>query len=92
MKVDTDIWAFNGWMIRNKKTGKFVSGTDYRYHPPHQITDSSRRVLLYGNKSQAENDFRYRQCGVNYEIVGVEVYLSAPYDIKTENNRNLEVT
>ena len=89
MKGNTNTCVLEGYVIMNKRTGKFVSGTDYRYHPPHQITDSFHGVLLYGDKSQAENDFRYRQCGVNYEIVDVKLYL---YDIKTENNRSSEVT
>lgn len=35
------------YIIRNKRTGKIVSGTDYRYFPRHQIyADEFRPPLL----------------------------------------------
>ena len=54
--------------IRNIKTGKFLTGTDYRYHPPHQRT-SNRKMLTYEDKWSAALDFNARGCGKDYRIV-----------------------
>ena len=48
--------------IQNIKTGKFVSGTDYRYFPRHQFT-SFNKMLTYDNLSAAKADFNSRMCG-----------------------------
>ena len=34
------------YAIRNIKTGKYVSGTNYRYRPPHQISANEWRPPL----------------------------------------------
>lgn len=58
--------------IRNRKTRKFVYGTDYRYHPAHQFT-SEDRAIIYESWDHAEVEFRARECGKSYEIVPVRI-------------------
>lgn len=58
------------YAIRNRKTKKWVYGTDYRYHPVHQRT-SFFRALTYEHYEDAFNDMKYRRCGDQYEIVPV---------------------
>ncbi len=68
--------------IQNIKTGKFVSGTDYRYFPRHQFT-SFNKMLTYDNLSAAKADFNSRMCGKDYRIVclkTVEVKRVIDYD------------
>lgn len=67
---------FVTYVIRNKRTGKFVYGTDKRYRPYRQRT-SYNRMLTYENLEAAENDFRWRSCGKDYQIA----------ELNTEVNR-----
>lgn len=60
------------WAIRNKRTRKWLYGTDYRYRPFHQRT-SRDRVLVFGNNLEANIEFKHRQCGKDYEIVLVRI-------------------
>ncbi len=76
MKINRDDFLMSVYVIKNKKTGKLVTGTDYRYHPPHQITDGGE-ILVYMDKPQAENDFRLRQCGKNYKVVEMGLLLDS---------------
>lgn len=63
------------YVIRNKKTQKFVYGTDYRYSPPHQRT-SSDSALTFGNLFSAEFEFRQRRMSHSrYEICKAEIKL-----------------
>lgn len=48
------------YAIQNQRTKKFVTGTDYRYHPPHQITSETTGLMfeddeavMYAFKKQA---------------------------------------
>ena len=55
--------------IQNIKTGKFLYGTDYRYHLPHQRT-SKMKMLTYSSTAEAAHDFWVkRRCGKDYRIV-----------------------
>lgn len=54
--------------IQNRKTGKFVYGTNYCYYPRHQRTDFER-MLTYDEYRFAECDFLSRECGKDYRIV-----------------------
>lgn len=54
--------------IRNIKTGKFVSGTNYCYYPRHQIT-SRNKMLTYDTLASAKADYISRGCGKDYRIV-----------------------
>ncbi len=58
------------YAIRNKRTGKWVCGTDYRYSPRRQRTSHSQ-ALTYEDRELAELDFRYRKCSKEYQIVKV---------------------
>ena len=39
------------YAFRNKRTGKLISGTDYRYDPPHQISSNEWRPPLLISKA-----------------------------------------
>ena len=60
------------YAIRNRKTKKWVYGTDYRYSPRRQRT-SLNRALTYEDFDHAKFDFKHRQCGKDYEIVSVVI-------------------
>lgn len=57
--------------IQNRRTGKFVYGTDYCYYPRHQRTDFER-MLTYDEYRFAESDFLSRGCSKDYRIVELE--------------------
>lgn len=70
------------WAIRNIKTGKWVYGTDYRYHPFRQRT-SRNKMLTYETEEDARFDFKHRCCGKSYRIVclkTIEVKREIPLD------------
>lgn len=67
------------YAIQNQRTKKFVTGTDYRYHPPHQRT-SEIVGLMFENEEIAMNAFKHRHCGKDYQIVEIE-----PITIKKYN-------
>ena len=58
--------------IRNKRTKKWMYGTDYRYWPRHQRT-SYEQALLFETYDEAEKETVYRECGKDYEIVPVKL-------------------
>lgn len=60
------------WAIINKRTGKFVYGTDFRYSPRRQRT-SLYKAILYDFRFDAEVDFERRRCGKDYKIVPVQI-------------------
>ena len=60
------------YAIRNKKTKKWVYGTDFRYPIGRQRT-SFDRALTYKDFDDAKLDFMCRRCGKNYEIVPVVI-------------------
>lgn len=60
------------YAIRNKRTGKWVYGTDHRYHPWHQRT-SDDKALLFEDYKLACLEFEARRCGKAYEIVPVRL-------------------
>ena len=60
------------YAIRNRKTKKFVTGTDYRYNPPHQIT-SKDCAYIYEDEDYAIHGKNFRCCGKDYEIVPVRI-------------------
>jgi hypothetical protein len=55
------------YAIQNIVSGKFVYGTDKRYHPYHQRT-SQNQMLTYDSIYAAKSDFLHRQCGKDYKI------------------------
>lgn len=60
------------YAIRNKKTKKWLFGTDRRYFPPHQLT-ADDRVLIFPDRKCAELEMTSRRCNKNYEAVAVQV-------------------
>ena len=58
--------------IRNKRTGTWLYGTDYRYMPHKQRT-SEDRAQTWETREDAEYEFRHRQCGKDYEVVPVRI-------------------
>ena len=60
------------YAIQNRKTKKFVYGTDYRYYPRHQRT-AFDRVITYDSYESAKHDFIHRGCGKDYQIVAIKV-------------------
>lgn len=60
------------YAIRHKRSGKWVYGTDYRYHPYHQKT-SHDKAILFDSYESAHSAYRFRLCGKDYEIVAVKI-------------------
>ena len=58
------------WAIRNRRTKKWVYGTDYRYRPRHQRT-SNEMALTYETQNEALHDMKMRECGKDYKAVPV---------------------
>lgn len=56
------------WVIRNKRTKKWVYGTDFRYHPYHQRT-SEDKAMVWEHYEEALFEFNRRNCGKDYELV-----------------------
>ena len=76
--------------IINRKTNKFVYGTDFRYHSHHQKT-SFDKMLTYSNNIEAYDDFRRRQCGKDYCIVGLKpVEIACYLNIATSTGKRRE--
>lgn len=80
------------YAIRNRKTKKWVYGTDFRMKHPrmkkreisgknfsHEQKTSFNKALIFGDLIEAQVEFEYRACGRDYEIV--EVYLYAKDDL-----------
>lgn len=69
------------YAIRNKRTGKWLYGTDYRYHyhraghdrPSRRQRTSNERVMTWETRQQAEIELVARGCGEDYEVVPVRV-------------------
>lgn len=60
------------YAIRNKRTKKWLYGTDYRRCPPIQRT-SFNQAITFEDLEEAEHQFKRRQCGKDYVIVEVEL-------------------
>ena len=60
------------YAIRNRKTLKWVCGTDFRTYPFRQRT-SDENVLIFETQEQARIEFKRRMCGTAYEIVAVRI-------------------
>lgn len=60
------------YAISNKRTGRWIYGTDYRYSPPHQRT-SKDKALLFDDYKIANLAFEIRRCSKEYEIVPVKL-------------------
>ncbi len=60
------------YAIRNKRTKKWLFGTDRRYSPWHQQT-SENRAMVFEDFDHAKSEFMFRRCGKAYEIVPVKM-------------------
>lgn len=60
------------YAIINKRTKKWVFGTDFNYYPHRQRT-SFDNVAIYSDLREAQFRFEWRGCGRDYKIVEVEV-------------------
>ena len=60
------------YVIINKKTNRFLTGTDYRYTPPHQITSDSS-MLTFDTMYEACAALRSHACNSNYVVALVTV-------------------
>lgn len=60
------------YAIQNKRTKKFVYGTDFRYSPFHQRT-SYNRAMTFDSYRLAEATFEDRKCGKDYKIVRIKL-------------------
>lgn len=60
------------YAIKNKRTHKWVYGTDYRSYPNRQRT-SKEKALTYASLEEALIDFEIRGCGKDYVIRQVEI-------------------
>lgn len=69
----------SAYAIINTQTGKYVWGTDYRYHPPQQRTSDSR-VLIFGSQIEADQARLVRRCGKKYKTCAVEIKLLKVFD------------
>ena len=89
------------YAIQNQRTKKFVTGTDYRYNPPHQIT-SKTTGLMFEDDEAVMHAFKNRHCGKDYQIVEIEPISLVKYhplkifdqiltDFVNEVNNNLAI-
>lgn len=60
------------YAIRNKRTRKWLFGTDFRYRPRRQRT-SEDQARTWETYEEACLDFKLRGCGKDYEIVPVRL-------------------
>lgn len=70
------------YAIQNIKTGKFVYGTDRRYHPYRQRT-SWNCLIAFESLAYAKHSFNSRMCGKDYRIVEVSqivIKREVPFD------------
>lgn len=60
------------YAIKNKITGQWLYGTNYRGYPPIQRI-SNRQALIFETLEDAECEFKRRECGKDYKIVEVKL-------------------
>ena len=64
------------FMVRDKKTKRLLSGTDFRYHPPHHIFASEYRppLLLSVNPKINSSELKRRNIRLNrFELVRISL-------------------
>ncbi len=60
------------YAIRNKRTGKWLYGTDFRHYPYTQRT-SFEQAMTWEMYEAAFSEFKSRMCGKDYEIIPVRI-------------------
>lgn len=58
--------------IMNKRTKKFVYGTDFRCYPHRQFT-SVNEALTFSRRESAELAMKMRGCGKDYIVIPVKL-------------------
>lgn len=62
------------YAIRNKQTGKYISGTDFRYRPPRQIPASEYCAPRLFADCELHAEIEYRKINLaRYEVVAVAI-------------------
>jgi hypothetical protein len=59
------------YIIKNTKTNKPISGTNFRYFPVKQIFDKG--ILFFSTLESAEIEFERRKCSKSYKIIKAKV-------------------
>jgi hypothetical protein len=74
------------YAIINKKTKKYLCGTDYNYTIKtndnryiHKQLTSFNKCLTYESERSAKMDLLHRRTGKDYKIVKIRVSLVLPY-------------
>ena len=60
------------WVIKNKRNGKWVYGTNFRI-TPHQQRTSYNKAMMFEEEMDAISEMKHRQCGKDYKVVEVEL-------------------
>lgn len=60
------------YAIKNKRTGKWIYGTDFRYSPYYQRT-SKEQAMTWEDIEEVQWEFERRRCGKDYKIVNVRL-------------------
>ena len=61
------------YAIRNKKTKRYITGTDYRYYPPHQRTNAYFPPLLFTEYNLYREIMHRKISSRYYEVVTVGI-------------------
>lgn len=75
------------FMVRDRKTGRLLSGTDFRYNPPHHIFASEYRppLLLSVNPKINSSELRRRNIRLNrFELVRISLRIGTEVGEKDE--------
>lgn len=59
------------WLIKNRRSGKYVYGTDYRGKPRQRT--SFEKAILYETREECELDMLHRRCGKDYVAKEVRI-------------------
>lgn len=73
------------YAIRNKMTGQWLYGTDFREYPYRQRI-SNRQAMLFESKEDAEYQFKRRDCNKDYEVVEVKLLVIKEW-VRLESNQ-----
>ena len=61
------------WAIRNKRTKKWLYGTNFDRNGRPQQRTSFEWVMTWDEYNRAEIEYQRRRCGKDYEIVPVKI-------------------
>lgn len=75
--------AITMWAIRNKRTKKWLYGTDFDRNGRPQQRTSFDMVMTWDEYKYAEMDFKWRRCGKDYEIVPIRIEV-----VESDGNNN----